>query len=271
MKLNGESLEPVLVDSRLLDSGDEAGSAPEDRGYRPDVEGLRAVAILLVVLLHCGVPHMNGGIVGVDVFFVISGFVITGLLLREHRATGRIGFARFYARRARRLLPAALLVIVVSLVATAVIVGRSAATAVASDSRWSALFLANFHFAIVNPNVFRFRSDTPLAVYWSLAVEEQFYLVYPAFFALVMLAPGRLSTRARLVCGLGAVTVVSLIVSIHLSAPGQFAGYNSPFTRAWELAIGGLVACTTIWLQRFRGAWRPRSLGVELRPSSFRH
>ena len=88
--------------SRLLPNGEEAGSPPGDRRFRPDIEGLRAVAILLVVLFHAGVPHLQGGYVGVDVFFVISGFVITGLLLRERDGTGRNGVGVFYARRARR-------------------------------------------------------------------------------------------------------------------------------------------------------------------------
>ena len=165
----------------LLPAGEESGTAPEDRAFRPDVEGLRAVAILFVVMLHFGVPHLAGGIVGVDVFFVISGFVITGLLLREVESTSRISFLPFYARRARRLLPLALLVIVVSMIATAAIASRSVTVSVASDGRWSALFLANFHFASVFPNVL-IKRESPISAYWSLAIEEQFYLLYPAFF-----------------------------------------------------------------------------------------
>src|SRR5712691_990228 len=94
-------------DARFLPSGDQSGTAPGDRKFRPDVEGLRAVAVLLVVLYHARIPWMTGGYVGVDVFFVISGFVITGLLLRERAATGRTGLIEFYGRRCRRIIPAA--------------------------------------------------------------------------------------------------------------------------------------------------------------------
>ena len=132
------------------------------------------MAILLVVLFHVGIPQMSGGYVGVDVFFVISGFVITGLLLREQRTTSSTCLLSFYARRARRILPAALLVIVVSLVASTVLVSADYATLVASDARWTAVFLGNFHFAQVYPNYLVNRPQSPLQQYWSLAVEEQF-------------------------------------------------------------------------------------------------
>ncbi len=140
-------------DGRYLPSGDEAGTAPQDRAFRPDVEGLRAVAILLVVLVHSAVPHVQGGGVGVDAFFVISGFVITGLLLRDHQATGGISMVHFYARRARRILPMAILVIVVSVITIDLIASHGDAVRAASDGRWSAVFLANLHFIAVDPNV----------------------------------------------------------------------------------------------------------------------
>src|SRR5580658_2108090 len=105
-------------EGRFLDSGDEAGTAPGDRKFRPDVEGLRAVAVAAVVLFHAGVPGITGGFVGVDVFFVISGFVITGVLLRERSSSGRNSILAFYGRRARRIIPAATLVIVVTVLAT---------------------------------------------------------------------------------------------------------------------------------------------------------
>ncbi len=150
----------------------ESGTAPEDRRFRPDVEGLRAVAIILVVLFHVGIPQARGGFVGVDVFFVISGFVITGLLLRQ-QAGGRVEFLTFYSRRAlRRILPMALLVIVVSTIAVAVVANRSLAVETASDGRWSAVFLANFHLFDVTPSVIGVRPSSPFQQFWSLAIED---------------------------------------------------------------------------------------------------
>src|SRR5271166_1348051 len=227
---------------RLLPSGEEAGSAPEDRSFRPDIEGLRAVAIVLVVLFHVYLWHTHGGFVGVDVFFVISGFVITGLLLREQSFTGHIAFLMFYARRARRILPAAIFVIVVSLIASWLLVGASYATLVASDARWSALFMGDYHFIVDYPNVFATRPGSPLQQYWSLAVEEQFYMVYPAFFVALLKIPGTWSTRARLVYGLSSVIIVSFVTSVATSRVGYFGATYSPFTRAWELALGALLA-----------------------------
>lgn len=237
-----------LDPQRYLPSGDEAGTAPEDRSFRPDVEGLRAVAIVLVILVHAGVPHMQGGTVGVDAFFVISGFVITGLLLREHLATGGIGFLHFYARRARRILPMAILVIVVVLVAIDLLATHGDTVSAASDGRWSALFLGNVHFTAVDPNVLVPR-QSPFGQYWSLADEEQFYLVYPAFFALLLALPGKWSLTRRLALGLSGVVVASFAASVTTSGVGQLGAYYSPFTRAWELAIGGLVAIGTPYLK----------------------
>jgi peptidoglycan/LPS O-acetylase OafA/YrhL len=237
-------------DQRFLPSGDEAGTAPEDRPFRPDVEGLRAVAVLLVVLFHIGFSSFHGGFFGVDVFFVISGFVITGLLLRERRKSAHTNFLHFYARRARRILPAALLVMVVSLFLALVLVGHSYSELVASDGRWTALFLSNFHFASVYPTFFARRAASPLQPYWSLAVEEQFYLVYPAFFVAALAVPGRWSLRARLTVALAGVIVVSLVYSVATSKLGELASYDSPFTRAWELALGALIAVVTLKLER---------------------
>ena len=236
--------------TRYLPDGEEAGSGPGDRPFRPDVEGLRAVAIVLVVLFHTGFPLMRSGYVGVDVFFVVSGFVITGLLLRERETSGGTAYLSFYARRARRILPAALVVIVVSLVATAVLFGHRASELVASDSRWTALFLGNFRFGSVFENVLIIHRESPLTNLWSLAVEEQFYLVYPAALALAALAGRRWSFRAVLAIGLTVVVVASFVDSVHLTQLGIYKAYYSPLCRAWELALGGLVALATPWLRR---------------------
>src|SRR5580693_7695760 len=132
------------AEQRALPLGEQAGTAPEDRHFRPDVEGLRAVAVLLVVLYHASVPGLSGGYVGVDVFFVISGFVITGLLLRERAASRATSLLSFYGRRIRRILPAATLVIVVTVVATYAALGAAYGDPTAVAARWTAVFLANF-------------------------------------------------------------------------------------------------------------------------------
>ncbi len=230
------------TEGRFLASGDEAGTPPGDRRFRPDVEGLRAIAVTLVVLFHVGIPQLSGGFVGVDVFFVISGFVITGLLLREREASGRTSFAVFYARRARRILPAALLVVVVSLIGSYVVSGQSYATLIASDARWCAVFLANVHFAHVYPNYLVSRPQSPLQHYWSLSIEEQFYLVFPAVLVACMATGAAHSRRARLAVVLTVAAVASLIISITTTHTGELGAYDSTLTRVWELATGGLVA-----------------------------
>src|SRR5580704_4136136 len=175
-----------VVDDRLQPSGDESGTAPGDRSFRPDVQGLRAVAVLLVVLYHANVPDLTGGFVGVDVFFVISGFVITGLLLRERHSTGPTSLFSFYARRCRRILPAATLVVVVTVIAAYVFLGVVAGSGTADDGRWAAAFLANVHFERVGTNYLLSQQlPSPLQNFWSLSVEEQFYLVYPTLFLVV--------------------------------------------------------------------------------------
>jgi peptidoglycan/LPS O-acetylase OafA/YrhL len=208
---------------------------------------------VLVVLFHVGVPQARGGFVGVDVFFVISGFVITGILLRQ-QAGGGIRVTSFYARRARRILPMALLVVIVSMVTVAVVARHSVAVEVASDGRWSALFLANLHLFAVTPTIINTRPESPFLQFWSLAVEEQFYLVYPALFIGLLAVPGRWSVRSRLAVGISVVVATSFIGSILTSQTGHLWAYYSPLTRAWELGIGALLAIGTGVTERI---WRP--------------
>jgi peptidoglycan/LPS O-acetylase OafA/YrhL len=231
--------------------GDEAGTAPGDRTFRPDVEGLRAVAIAVVVLYHAGFPGLGGGYVGVDVFFVISGFVITGLLLRERAATGHTSILGFYARRCRRILPAATLVLLVTVAATYLVLGSVSGNSTADAARWAAVFLSNFHFTSLGANYFTAQGlPSPLQNYWSLSVEEQFYIVFPTFFLVVMRARGGALPRQRLAVALGAIIGASYVLSIVLTRTHPNAAYFSPFTRAWELALGALVAVGTTWLKR---------------------
>src|SRR6516225_1056587 len=226
----GTLVDAPAQSTRLLRSGDESGSAPGDRPFRPDVEGLRAVAVLLVVLYHANVPLLSGGYIGVDVFFVISGFVITGLLLRERQSTDRTSFVHFYARRSRRILPAACLVILLSVVAAFAFVGSGEGILTADDGRWAAAFLANFHFQSLGTDYLAsVRPPSPLLNYWSLSVEEQFYLVYPALFALVASLRGWLTLRLRMAIVLAAVIVGSFAYSVFETASNPSSAYFSPF------------------------------------------
>lgn len=236
--------------AEAVDDGiDESGSAPGDRPFRPDVQGLRALAVLLVVLFHAGVPGLQGGFVGVDVFFVISGFVITGLLLRQS-AGGQPSLSDFWARRARRILPMATLVLVATVLASTLLLGRFVGQHVAVDGLWTAVFLANVHAISTGTNYFASTGPvSPLLHYWSLAVEEQFYVVFPLL-VLVASLWRRWSLRRTLGVFLGVIIVMSLVLSGTETATSPVVAYFSPFTRAWELAAGGLVALGTARLAR---------------------
>jgi peptidoglycan/LPS O-acetylase OafA/YrhL len=154
--------------------------------HRPDIQGLRAVAVLLVVLGHAGVPGLAGGYVGVDVFFVISGFLITTLLVGEHRASGRISLARFYARRATRLLPASTLVAAVTLGASWLWLPPARIVGLAYDALTAAGYAINVRLAAVATDYFANPAPSPFQHFWSLAVEEQFYLLWPLLIIVVL-------------------------------------------------------------------------------------
>jgi peptidoglycan/LPS O-acetylase OafA/YrhL len=242
---------PIALGGPSSVIGDEAGTPPRDRPFRPDVEGLRAVAVLLVVLFHADIPRISGGFVGVDVFFVISGFVITGLLLRERATSGRTSILHFYARRMRRILPAATLVVLTTVAVGYLKLGVVAGNSIANDGRWAAVFLANFHFEALGTNYFTATlPPSPLQNYWSLSVEEQFYVVYPTLFLLVAWAKVRISLEAKLAIVLGAVIAVSYWLSVVQTQSHPTAAYFSPGTRAWEISLGALIAVGSSWLRR---------------------
>jgi peptidoglycan/LPS O-acetylase OafA/YrhL len=232
----GHPTEPVSSD----------GTADVKRGardFRPDVAGLRGIAVLLVVLFHAGLSQVSGGFVGVDVFFVISGFVITGVLLREHEKTKGTSLLAFYARRARRILPAGTVVIIVTVLISYRWLGFIAGNQVAQDDKAAALFYANFHFISLSTNYFTSRlPPSPLQHFWSLSVEEQFYLVYPTIFLCVALVWRRQPIVRKLAVVLLVVIGASFVLSVVQTASNANAAYFSPFTRAWELALGALVA-----------------------------
>ena len=210
-------------------------------GYRADLEGLRAVAILLVVAVNAGVPWLRGGFVGVDVFFVLSGFLITGLLVQEASGTGRIRFAEFYVRRLRRLMPALLLMLLVVGMLGALLLAPAEQREQSSAAAMAALWLSNVHFAFARLDYFAPGTETNLFLHtWSLGVEEQFYLVWPALLVWLLGRDGERGV-ARLKVGMSVVLLASLATCVLLTykAP-QLAFYMMPM-RAWQFAAGALV------------------------------
>lgn len=213
--------------------------------FRGDIEGLRAIAILLVVGAHAKLPWLAGGFVGVDVFFVLSGYLITGLLVREIDATGTVNLLDFYARRVRRLLPALLLVIACTVAAAALLLAPfeqpEQATAAASASVW----LSNFHFAFAKLDYFGGAAESNLFLHtWSLGVEEQFYLVWPWLVLFLLGAlrwQGSQLHHARLRNGLWAATLLCLALCVFLTwTQPAWAFYMMP-ARAWQFALGSLA------------------------------
>jgi len=219
--------------------------------WRPDIQALRAVAVLLVVIFHTHLAGAQGGFIGVDVFFVISGFVITGVLLQERARTQHTSLLDFYARRIRRIVPATTITLIIILLATYHWSTPFAGNRVAGDAKWVAAFLGNIHFAIVDSaNVGHPYLASTVKPYWSLSVEEQFYVVWPlVFMAIMTLAPRRFQ-RVALVAGLLLLIVYSFLWSIRETNQNQIWAYLSTFTRAWELCVGALLAVVVPLLRR---------------------
>lgn len=240
----------------------QGGATVGDR-FRPDIEGMRAVAVGLVVLYHAFRVPFTGGFVGVDVFFVISGFLITDLLLRERSRTGHISISRFYARRARRILPAATLVVLATVFATYYRLGFIAGNQIADDAKWTALFTANIHFGLLGTDYLGSQlPPSPLQHMWSLGVEEQFYLLWPGLFlGLAVLVRGERHRNALAMTLLGIIGA-SLAWSVIETRSNATWAYFSPLARAWELALGALVAVLATVAARVRPSWLIELLGL---------
>jgi peptidoglycan/LPS O-acetylase OafA/YrhL len=216
-------------------------------GFRPDVEGLRAIAILAVVGYHAGLPFLPGGFIGVDVFFVISGFLITGLLVTEVTRTGRVDLARFWARRARRLLPAATLVLALTALVTWWVVPAIEHGTFGLDIVASAFYVANLRFAgQATDYLSEDAAPSPVLHFWSLGVEEQFYVVWPLLLVLLAAvlarrAAGRPSRR-QVGIALAVLGLASFAWSWWLTGVSEPWAFFGMATRAWEFAVGGLLA-----------------------------
>lgn len=236
------------------------GGERQRTDYRPDIDGLRAIAVLLVVLYHFRVPGFSGGYVGVDIFFVISGYLITSILQREVQEN-RLSLVSFYERRARRIVPA-LVVVVIASTATAYFMLLPRALSLYGQSVASvALMVPNIFFWQATKSYFSPVADTqPLLHMWSLGVEEQFYLLFPLYLWLVMrLGHGRAVK----------VTAVFLLLSFALAvwaAPRMpNATFFLPFTRAWELLAGVILSLSRERLRHIRySAGAAAALGLVL-------
>jgi len=238
------------------DTSPKAATTATSSKFRGDIQGLRAVAVLSVALDHANIGVFSGGYVGVDVFFVISGFLITQLLLAEWQRTGAISLSSFYARRARRILPAATLVLIATVTAGLIWLNFIRAKSLITDAIWATFFAANVHFGREGTDYFA--ADNPpsaLQHYWSLAVEEQFYLVWPLLLALLLGAllvwRGRSSGQAarsmqqaklRVLVGLGVISAASFYYCVQLTTENQTAAYFSTLARVWELGLGAAFA-----------------------------
>ena len=233
---------------------------PAPTHFRADIQGLRAVAVVAVVAFHAHVPGFSGGFVGVDVFFVISGFLITGLILRDFDRPSGFRFGAFYARRIRRLLPLATLVIVATLAASVLFQSPLRQEGARGDARSAALFYSNMRFAQASTDYFQQGAPpSPFQHFWSLSVEEQFYLFWPA---LLLVAAGRRQRhrgRARLGLVVGLVLIVSLALSLYLTSASQPWAFFSLPSRAWELAVGAALAVGSRRLLRV-----PKAAGLVL-------
>jgi len=217
--------------------------------FRPDIQGLRAIAVISVVLYHAGVPALPGGYVGVDIFFVISGFLIIGLLWREIETTGQIHLWKFYARRIRRLLPAATVVALSILVATRLIMPPLTFTNIAREGLATSVFLVNVLFARNETQYSGNPSPSPFQHYWSLNVEEQFYVLLPLLLIACWWAFRR-NRRAGFLATLVALSVVSFAACVLLMPAYYSWAFFSLPTRAWEMALGGVLALSLPLLSR---------------------
>jgi peptidoglycan/LPS O-acetylase OafA/YrhL len=214
------------------------------------------VAVLLVVLDHARIGPFHGGFIGVDVFFVISGFLITGLLIGEAQRTHRISLLGFYARRAKRIIPAATLVLAATAVASYFLLNGIAAVRLLKDSVWAAFFAANLKFARDETDYWAQDAATsPIQHYWSLAVEEQFYVVWPlVVLLLVWLFRRHGRDRRAIVVTIAVISLVSFGYGVALTGTEPLGAYFSTPARVWELGLGAGVAAALLRIARLPAA-----------------
>jgi peptidoglycan/LPS O-acetylase OafA/YrhL len=240
--------------TKTAGAAETAKAGRDSEAFRPDVQGLRALAVSMVVIYHLYPSLLPGGFAGVDVFFVISGFLITGHLLREYRKTGTVSLVGFWGRRARRLLPAAVLVLAVTWVVSLLVLPSTQLPETAAQVRASALYFQNWQLASDAVDYLKSADAvSPVQHFWSLSVEEQFYLAWPLLFLLAAVCGARTLKRSAgsqpvpfgrivLACLALALTLGSLGYSAWETKANPAAAYFVTTTRIWELGVGGLLA-----------------------------
>lgn len=227
---------------------------------RGDIQGLRAVAVLLVLIYHVWPSVLPGGYIGVDVFFVISGYLIVGSLVKELEREGRVGLLDFYRRRAKRLMPAALTVLSVVLVATVFFLPQARWEDTFLQVVSSALYVQNWYLSWASVDYLAAENaPSPVLHYWSLSIEEQFYILWPLAMVIVGWSLGRLKLPVRTIVGslLSVVFLSSLASSITTTINSPPEAYFFSHTRFWEIALGGLIAT---WLPNVTLTDRVRAL-----------
>ncbi len=225
------------------------GAATSARWFRGDVDGLRALAIVAVIGFHAYVPGFSGGFVGVDVFFVISGYLITTKLVEERDRTGRVRLGAFWAKRIRRLVPAMSAMVLTSLVLSLLVLSPREWPGTARSGAAAAGYVSNIYFATGTTTYFgTTRAEGPFLHTWSLGVEEQFYLVWPLLIlvAVGVAALAGASRRRYLTVALGFVVAVSFVVSIGLTRGASQWAFFGLQSRAWQFALAGLTALTVV-------------------------
>ena len=206
----------------------------------PQIQGLRALAALLVTLFHA--KWVSGGFIGVDIFYVISGFLITGLLLREIERTGTINFKEFYARRFKRLLPTSFFVLAITAVISWALIPATMRSSLGRDVIAASLYVSNYLFAWWQADYQNLdATPSPVIHYWSLAVEEQFYFIWPMLILIFFTLAKALKNRIFLTYFVAAITLTSFIFSIYLTETSPIWAFYSLPTRAWELGLGALL------------------------------
>ena len=242
---------PAALRAAERDRQRQDRSAPGvGKAIRPEIQALRAIAVVTVVIFHYWPSLITGGYIGVDVFFAISGFLITGHLVREVGRTSRVSLPGFWARRARRILPAALLVLAFCLVAVLLVVPQNLWDQFLAEIRASTLYYENWYLAHQAVDYLgQDNRPSPVQHYWSLSVEEQFYIFWPVLIVIAMAFARRASHRARrisITVMLATLTVVSLVWAILATASSPASAFFITPTRVWEFGAGGLLSLMAV-------------------------